>query len=146
MVGYPANPRIERTIGVADPKVLRPAGWIKVLSLGAALLFVAGFVATYVSRGLNPIALGFAALSVLAILGVLEALTLRVVLDVDALRVSKLWSTKAYPRSDIRSVTWAKGCPVSLGLADGRWVRLPEVGTSSQGVVNTIRAWLKRTS
>jgi hypothetical protein len=28
----------------------------------------------------------------------------------------------------------------------GEWVHLPGVGTSSQGLVNTLRAWIKSTS
>jgi hypothetical protein len=128
----------------ATETVLRPVRWLKLMTIGAASLFLAGFLTMYLLQGLSITALAFAGLSILVVAGVLEAFTLRVVLSAEALWVSKLGSRKAYARSEIRSVTWAKGCPVTFQLADGRWVKLPEVGSSSQGVVNTIRAWLKR--
>jgi hypothetical protein len=33
--------------------------------------------------------------------------------------------------------------PVSVETTSGDWIALPGVGSSSQGMVNTLRAWLK---
>jgi hypothetical protein len=40
-------------------------------------------------------------------------------------------------------VQWEKGVPVSLQSTSGQWVHLPGVGSTAQGLVNTLRAWLK---
>jgi hypothetical protein len=128
----------------ATETVLRPVRWFKVVVILAASLFLAGFLTTVRLQGLSTTALTFAGLSIFGAGCVLEAFTLRVALGAEALRVSRLGRSRTYPRSQIRAVTWAKGCPVAIQLADGRWVKLPAVGSSSQGVVNTIRAWWKR--
>jgi hypothetical protein len=36
-----------------------------------------------------------------------------------------------------------KGIPVSLQSTSGQWIHLPGVGSTGQGLVNTLRAWLK---
>ena len=53
---------------------------------------------------------------------------------------------KLFPRSEILSVTWEKGGGVFLRLRDGQWAPLPGVGRTHQGLVNSVRAWLNRTS
>jgi hypothetical protein len=90
--------------------------------------------------------LGFAVLCVVGVLGVVDVVRRRVVLEPDRLSVVSLWSRQVYPRAEIDSVTWDAGVGVALKLVSGRWVRLPELGRNSQSVTNTIRAWLKRTA
>jgi hypothetical protein len=51
-----------------------------------------------------------------------------------------------FPRTEILSVTWEKGGGVFLRLRDGQWAPLPGVGRTHQGLVNSVRAWLNRTS
>lgn len=49
----------------------------------------------------------------------------------------------AIARSDFVKVTWEAGCGVSLLLTDGTWAKVPDLGQNSQGLTNSIRAWLK---
>jgi len=71
----------------------------------------------------------------------------RIVLGPDSLRLVSAteFKSRTIPRAEIDTVTWEKGCGVSLILRDGTGVRLPGVGRNAQGLTNTIRAWLKRT-
>jgi hypothetical protein len=46
--------------------------------------------------------------------------------------------------ADISSVSWEKGGGVFLKLTAGGFAKLPELGYNSQGLTNTVRAWLKR--
>jgi hypothetical protein len=124
--------------------VLRSALWLKICAGLASLFFLAGFTMMCLLQGFSLTTLFFAGFVILSCASLLEAFSRRIILGQDTLQVANLWSNKDYARSEIRSVTWARSCPVSLQLSDGRWVKLPEVESSSQGVVNTIRAWLKR--
>lgn len=47
-------------------------------------------------------------------------------------------------KTDIEKVTWEAGCGVSVQLVDGSWQKLPGLGQNSQGITNSIRAWLAR--
>ena len=78
-------------------------------------------------------------------LGVLDVARRRIVLGRSELRIVSMWSQRVYSRDTIDKVTWEGGVGVSLKLATGGWVRLPELGRNSQSVANTIRAWLKQT-
>jgi hypothetical protein len=83
----------------------------------------------------------FAALVILGLLGLVDGLTRRVILETDALRITGLWGRRRYPKNDILGIEEAKGVQSALRLRDGRWAKLPEdVG---QGLGNSVRAWLK---
>lgn len=84
---------------------------------------------------------GFAALCVAA---AADCLTAYLRLDNDTLLLRANFRTRRINKSDIESVSWAGGCPVTLTLKDGRHIRLPSFGQHSQGLTNSIRAWLKR--
>jgi hypothetical protein len=76
--------------------------------------------------------------------GLLAALTRRVVLARDALHVTGLWGRRNFDKREIISVSEEKGGPPALKLVDGQWAKLPpEVG---QSIGNSIRAWLKADS
>jgi len=45
-------------------------------------------------------------------------------------------------KAEIQKVTWEAGCGVSVQLTNGSWHKLPGLGQNSQGVTNSIRAWL----
>ena len=77
---------------------------------------------------------------------VVELSRKRLRLDDDGLYFVSNFRGKRIARTDIDSVTWAKGSGVSIKLVDGKWIPLPEVGNGSQALANTIRAWLKRTA
>jgi hypothetical protein len=106
----------------------------------AETLFAVGAGYTYLTGGWSPTSLVLSALVVLGAGGVAEALVRRIVLEDDALYVADLFARRRYPRRDIVRVDAAKGCPVALQLADGRWAKLPDLG---RNVANSIRAWLR---
>jgi hypothetical protein len=129
-----------------DPTVLRPPRWYRTAVVVATVVFVGGFVQMCLSQGLSLISLGLGGGALVGLAGIVEVFGCRVVLGAEALVVASPWSRKRYARSDIRKVTWAGGCGVSVQLSSGAWVKLPDVGRGSQGTVNTIRAWLERES
>jgi hypothetical protein len=126
------------------PTVLRPRTWLFALVLAAAILFVSGAVFSYLQSDWSWTSLGLAGLSILGGAGVLELVTTRIVLSEDALECNSLWSRRRYAAADIASVTWEWGSGVSVKLTSGGWAKLPELGYNSQGLANTLRAWLKR--
>jgi hypothetical protein len=125
-------------------KVISMSRFSKVGVLIASGLFFGGLVATYVVGGVGIYSGAFAVCSIIACAGIMEAFLTRVVLTEGALRIVRPFRHESYPRSEIVSVTWEAGCPVAIKVASGGWVRLPPVGRTNQGVVNSIRAWLKR--
>ena len=70
--------------------------------------------------------------------------TTRIVLGTESIRIVSSLQSQTVSRTKIDSVSWAKGCRVSLLLQDGTVVRLPNMGRTSQGLTNTIRAWLTK--
>lgn len=125
-------------------KILRPkAGFYAALAV-AKLMFIAGFIFTYATSGWTWITMVFAGMALASALGFVEMGTTRVVLTDDYLEMGSIWKRRRFARADIRSVKWEKGAGVALELTAGGWAKLPAVGDSSQGVTNTIRAWLKR--
>jgi hypothetical protein len=77
----------------------------------------------------------------------LEVFTTRIVLASDSIRVVSVsdFLSRTIPRAEVDSVTWEKGCGVSLLLRSGEAIKLPGVGRNAQGLTNTIRAWIRRT-
>ena len=123
---------------------LRPKPWVLVAVFVAAALFVAGLVFTYSQNGWTWVSLSFAGMTFIGIGGIIEVATSRVVLGDDALECGTIWSRRRYPAADIASVSWEKGGGVFLKLKAGGFAKLPELGYNSQGLTNTMRAWLKR--
>jgi hypothetical protein len=124
-------------------KVIPMGRGVKVPVLIASAVFFAAFVGSYVQLGRSVHTLALALCSVLACAGLYEAFTGRIILTEDELRVAMPFNRKVYRRSEILAVTWARECPVVLKMASGEEAALPGVGRTSQGVVNSIRAWLK---
>lgn len=106
----------------------------------AALIFAAGAVMTYRLRGWYWVSIVLTCGSVLGLAGVIQTMALRVVLTDDALLVTDYPGRRRYLIGDIVRVEEAKGTPTAILLKDGRWVKLPAVGTE---LGNSIRAWLK---
>ena len=123
---------------------LRPKPWVLIVTIIAAALFIAGFAFTYSQRGWTWVSLSFAGLTLIGIGGVIEVATSRVVLHDDRLECGNLWSRTRIPAGDIASVSWEKGGGVFVTLQTGGFAKLPELGYNSQGLTNTVRAWLKR--
>jgi hypothetical protein len=87
---------------------------------------------------------GFVAFSGLFVVAFVELAVEHVTLDGDEIRFVRGFKRRAMRRREIAGVTWEKGAGVSIRLHEGGWQRLPPVGGTSQGVTNSIRAWLAR--
>lgn len=111
------------------------------LLFACTVLFAAGAVVTYSQRGWNWVSLSLAAITVVFGLGgILESLILRIELKDDAMVVTDLKGRKRYAITDIERIEEAKGVPPTLLLKDGKWVKLPSVGSD---LGNSVRAWLR---
>ena len=131
---------------VVQPKrVLRPRRWMAVSVVVATAVFLCGAGLSYIGSGWTWSTAGFAAISLVGLVGLVELAWSRIVLSEAELEVRTLWTHKRYAASRVASVTWEAGCGVALKLSDGTWAKLPDLGYNSQGLTNTIRAWLKRT-
>jgi len=76
---------------------------------------------------------------------VAEVLVTRIVISDDSIRVVSLsdFMSRTIPRSEIDSVS-GKRRGVSLLLRNGEVIKLPGVGHSTQGLINKIRAWIRK--
>jgi hypothetical protein len=85
---------------------------------------------------------------VAGVLSLVDLITRRIVLGPDSIRIISFsdYQCRTIPRTEIENVTWEKGCGASLIMRAGRGVRLPNVGRDPQGLTNTIRAWLNKTT
>ena len=104
-------------------------------------LFALGAWTTYRDGGWTWVSIGMAAATVVLGFGsIIESLVLRIELTDDAMLVTELTGRKRYAKTDIDRVHEAKGTPAVLLLKDGRWVKLPSVGSD---LGNSVRAWKK---
>jgi hypothetical protein len=126
-------------------RIFRTAPWLIGAVAAADMLFVGGAWFSYWSQGLGMMTMLYIGLATFGVLGIVEALTARLLLADDALHVTKFWTRRSYPRETIRQATYAKGCPVTLELSNGQWAKLPDLGHNTQGITNSIRAWLRAT-
>ena len=124
--------------------VHRPSAWIWSATLLALGIF-GGFAVLTFRLGAplwqRAAAVLFVALAVVALA---ELATRRVEMTPEGLLLVAGLRRRFVPRQEIESVTWEKGAGVAIRLYSGQWVRMPEVGPGSQGLTNSIRAWLKR--
>jgi hypothetical protein len=87
--------------------------------------------------------LGYLAFGIFSLVAFFETLTSHMSLEVNALTYRSNFKTQSIQKSDISKVMWEKGCGVSLQTINGEWHKIPSFSGDSQGVVNSIRAWLK---
>ena len=80
---------------------------------------------------------------VLGVFALVEAVTDFLVLDTHELRFRKSFRSVQIPKTEIETVTWTKGGGVSLKLASGKWVMIPDMGYDSKGLTNSISAWVR---
>ena len=121
-------------------RVFRASRGYTLFIAACAALPLLGAVMTYRDRGWHWLPLSLAAMTLLGMGGVIEAVVSRVVLEEETLYVRELLPGRRYARREIARVDWAKGVPTTLTLVDGRRVRLPNVG---HDMANSIRAWLR---
>jgi hypothetical protein len=117
---------------------------LRLVSGVSLLLFAVVAITLYALNGWTWMTLVAIGLLAFAAAGVADVLTMRVVLNPESIVIVRNLRRREYPRGMFVKATWAKGVPVSLQREDGTWVHLPGVGTSSQGMVNTLRAWIAR--
>ena len=106
-------------------------------------LFALGAAMTYRERGWGWLSISLACATVVLGFGsILESLVLRIELTDDAMLVTDLTGRRRYSKADIDRIGEAKGTPPALLLKNGRWIKLPSVGSD---LGNSVRAWLKQT-
>jgi len=107
-----------------------------------ALLLLAVALVSFKSQGLSSGTTVLFCLIPVGVAGALDAVISRVELHEEHLVVVRNLRKREYARSSFQKAQWGKGVPVTLQLKSGGWVTLPGVGPSSQGLVNSLRAWL----
>jgi hypothetical protein len=122
----------------------RAPKWIAVL-LALGLLFpLAGVFSLYPREGISLWTISMATLAVLFLIGLLDVLISRIIINEESLEVVSNFRRRQYPRAAFSSVTWAKGCSVKLILRNGGHVQIPYTVDGGLPMANTLRAWLKR--
>lgn len=112
---------------------------------GAMLLFVlTAVVGIRLIRGHGFLVVASIGLALFSVVAFIDTLLARVVLYDDRLEIYANFRKRSYPRSMFKAVTYSKGSPVALEFSEGGWLDLPLVGSNSQSMVNTLRAWIKR--
>lgn len=123
-------------------RVFRRGPGMLLVFVGLTALFAVGAWTIYQDRGWNWVSVGMAGATIVLGLGsIIESLVLRIELTDDAMVVTELNGRKRYPKADIQGIEEAKGSPAAILLKNGRWVKLPLVGSN---VGNSVRAWLRQ--
>jgi hypothetical protein len=124
------------------PREFRMAGWYKIVSAIATLLFcVMGTLNFFLST--NPlIHAGGVAMILFGLVGFADVMASRIILEEDAIHVVSLVRKRSYPRADFESAK-VDGGSVCLKRRDGGWLILPGTGKNSLSVRNTVHAWIK---
>ncbi len=110
---------------------------------GATSLFAGGWWHFWHSQGMGPWTWCFTLLVLLGLLGLIDSLLLRISLMPEGIEIYSGFRRRFLPRAEILDLTWEGGSGVTLKLADGRWLKLPETGHNSQALTNRLRAWLQ---
>jgi hypothetical protein len=125
-------------------RTFRSSPWVAVVAAVATLLFVALGLVSYRVGGVSWVSILFLCLVPLGVAGIIDAVTQRVELHPEHIVIVRNLRRREYPRSLFVQAQWSKGAPPSLQTTSGEWVHLPGVGSSSQGMVNTLRAWIRK--
>jgi hypothetical protein len=126
-----------------EVRVFRAPRWLVIAAILSAVMFAAVAYVSHRFNGLSWVTVTLLALIPIGVAGVADALTQRIELHREHIVVVRNLRRRAYPRNLFVKVAWAKGVPVSLQSSSGQWIHLPDVATTPQGLVNTLRAWLK---
>lgn len=128
---------------LGEVRIFRAPRWGVVAAMLCAVLFLAVAFLSYRSYGLSWATVTLLALVPLGIAGAADTLTQRIELHREHIVVVQNLRRREYPRSMFVKVQSGKGIPVSLQSTSGQWIHLPGVGSTGQGLVNTLRAWLR---
>jgi hypothetical protein len=126
------------------PRVFRCGVAVRVVMAVAALVVAALAVVSYLVSGWTWVAVGLGLMTPVMLAGVLDSMTARLELRPDSVVIVHNLVRREYPKHRFVKIDSGKGVPISLQMDTGEWVALPGVGTSRQGMVNTLRAWLRR--
>lgn len=114
---------------------------IVLLSVASTILFLALAVWIYRTEGWTWLSVGALGLTFLGVVSIAEVLVTRIELTDDALVITSLGRRRRFALAEIERVEQLRGVSPAILLKDGRWVRLPAVGSR---LANSIRAWLKQ--
>jgi phosphatidylglycerophosphate synthase len=125
------------------PRTFRSSPWVFAILFVALTISVAGTRQFSSQQGsaLATFALGM--LVAVFTIGLIEAITARVVLGTEFLEIVSNFRRKRVLRTEILRVVAEKGAPIALELRSGGWLKLPSVGAVHP---NAIRAGLKQSS
>ena len=126
-----------------EVRTFRSPRWVSVVAALSVLLILGVALLSFRIEGLSWVTITLLCLAPVGVAGFIDALTQRFELHEERIVVVRNLRKREYPRSMFVKAQWGKGVPVSLQCASGEWVHLPGVGSSAQGIVNTLRAWLK---
>jgi len=126
-----------------DVRMFRAPRWAVAAAMVSAVLFLAVAYLSYRFNGLSWVTVTLLVLVPIGIAGAVDALTQRIELHREHIVVVRNLRRREYPRRMFVKAQWGKGVPVSLQSTSGEWIHLPGVGSTAQGLVNTLRAWLK---
>ena len=118
--------------------------WMRATSVLAFALFAAACTHEFLANGGTVTAWVLMGLAVLGALGIAEVVTARVDLYPERIVIVSNLRKSAFPRGSFVRASWAKGVSVTLERSDGSFLKLPDVGGNSQGLTNSLRAWIKR--
>src|SRR5262245_17583314 len=111
-------------------RVFRAGTGMRILMVGVTVVFAAGAYGAYRARGWNWVSIGMAFVAgIVGVGGIVESLVWRIELTDDAMVVTLLTGRKRVPIGDIERISEEKGGPPAILLKDGRWVKLPSVGS-----------------
>jgi hypothetical protein len=125
------------------PKCFYASRWLQVLCVFAALAFPTACYAIYRDNGWSLLCIASAIMSLLSLLGLIDALTARVELHPERMVVISNLRRREYPRGMFVRLTHGKGVPIALQQLSGEWIKLPDSVSGGLGMSNTLRAWLR---
>jgi hypothetical protein len=135
----------KKTAATTAVKTFRSSRALIIMVSIAMLLFIAAALGMYVTGGLTLLGIAGFGLAIFAVVAFVDTLLSRVSIFPEELEIYANFRLRKYPRSAFVNATWAKGCPISLQFREGGWLKLPPVGSgSAQGMVNTLRTWIKK--
>ncbi len=112
------------------------------LACGTALCAAGAWTTSLTERPFNFLV--FLGMTAWCALGAAETWVGFIRVGPEAVTVRLLFSARQYPRQSVTRVTWAKGAPIALQLADGTWAKLPDLGHKGPKLIGAIQAWLNR--
>jgi hypothetical protein len=119
------------------------APWVLFAIGGTAVAFLIGSSYFFFQGDSYLLRYGGMAMTAFAFAITLDAITAKIVMEDETIRITSLTRKRAFPRSDFVSAT-AEGGAVALKLKAGGWLILPNTGHDALRIRNIVDAWIKR--